>query len=1040
MRFTDLCRRTMVNHAGHRSRGAHLQEFERLWQLLWHHPRAAATVVGSLAGRLYTQEKRASRAQVRSPSGCAVELAVQGFDQLARSALNGKPPQRQCDAISDEEFAAVVRLFPRAERDTGRGLAKACEETATAAFELLRRDKSAQDTLRGGVLKALLNVPPRAGAGPSGLKGHAIRHMARNHHDETLALAESVIRCITEARSAEAAGVALRANLMLLDKSAGTCPGPRPIRPIAVADCFTRCVMQGAISGATDAAREQLEKGDQWGLSQAQTPVMRALEAIRMMSALTQPAAMCCFDARNAHGMGKRLPMVQGLRRLLDRVTGEGPKRETAVAQAVLISVRATAAADTGVMPIRGDNDGAAPRCAPAPERGGGQGRPDLSIVFCAALVGAMDVAKADTLAFLRRYLPAERAEFQGAGHSDALTTALWELLAPGQRDRGGWQRHAFLACPDNQTLARIHGTLSPAPGGAPAGATPPHETPDDRVWRRLHEAGFIRISAYQDDVTVSGLALITLIASHYLKSAMEDIGLELNLEKCSTVAPAQGCEGAIESKWSQGWDQGIAGMVFRPLGFRVATFDTVLGVPAGFDSPELRRAITGKILDLAKEVRKLHEAPASVTHPDVAMHLARQWVLPKAHWLASVWGNKTEPADWAPLGNAIDALLQQCIPDHCWATNPTIRKELELPESRGGLRIPIWSMFAPHAAEEAGRQANRTCHDATVSPPPAAAPRSTPVEAYYEARVSEILTATCALAEKPRKGHLARINRNCGVGAMNVFSPVCSDQHRRHTPSSWSFACWYAFARLDEAVAGEWPDPQPASMPRGTRNRLTPEDVLDSKNGNHYRARGVSIEKAFGRAVAKHAPRRPTFLVAQPRRDTIPDLGGGEENECADWEFRWSGDPAKGYVFDVTAINTRSRGRVGRYNIAPETTHSRDGPGGPASALKNAAKEKLHKYTKLYIHSEFSAYAVDLVGTPSPCSRRALVALCKSAYLGTGCDTDALYPLRMANAIQKEVAIASAKATALAIFRNPRISTDTVPPPQVHSQAADMS
>ena len=87
--------------------------------------------------------------------------------------------------------------------------------------------------------------------------------------------------------------------------------------------------------------------------------------------------------------------------------------------------------------------------------------------------------------------------------------------------------------------------------------------------------------------------------------------------------------------------------------------------------------------------------------------------------------------------------------------------------------------------------------------------------------------------------------------------------------------------------------------------------------------------------------------------------------------------------------------------------------------------------YIRLYKHSEFHAYAVDLVGTPSSSSRKALVALCKKAYSGSVYDGDSLYPLRMTNAIVKEVAIATAKATALAIFRNPRHTGDASPPPQ---------
>jgi hypothetical protein len=224
----------------------------------------------------------------------------------------------------------------------------------------------------------------------------------------------------------------------------------------------------------------------------------------------------------------------------------------------------------------------------------------------------------------------------------------------------------------------------------------------------------------------------------------------------------------------------------------------------------------------------------------------------------------------------------------------------------------------------------------------------------------------------------------------------------------------------LDVPVSGEWPDPQPAAVPRTTRNRKTPAELLDGKEGNQFVQRGTAIEKAFGNAVLKHAPKAPASATYQPSRDTIPDTAGGDENACADWEFRWSSLNG-GHVFDVTAINMRSVGRTAGYSIPIETLHSRDRTAGPHKALSAAAREKHKIYTNLYNRSEFSAYATDLVGTPSSCSREALTDLCINAYKETELHEDVLYPHRMVNAILKEVAIAAAKATAIAIFRDPR-------------------
>ena len=271
----------------------------------------------------------------------------------------------------------------------------------------------------------------------------------------------------------------------------------------------------------------------------------------------------------------------------------------------------------------------------------------------------------------------------------------------------------------------------------------------------------------------------------------------------------------------------------------------------------------------------------------------------------------------------------------------------------------------------------------------------------------------------------------------MLIFCPDSQDQDRRHTPSSWTFACWYAFALLDERIGGNWPDPQPAAMARHSRDALTPRDILDGKHGNRFKARGTAIEKAFGNAITKHAPRKPMSATAQPRRETIPRIAGEDEDACADWEFRWSGDPSKGYIFDVTAVNTRSEGRVEKYTITATSAHLRGSPHGPTGALNGAAREKNKKYATLYPESAVSGYAIDLVGTPSPFSRRALVALCKTAYKGTGNGEDDLYPLRMANAIQKEVAFATAKAL---LSLNIEASAPVMPDAMSSAEAATLA
>jgi hypothetical protein len=1055
LRFIDLCSRESVLRTGKRLAG--LQAYTRLWQRLWSYPKSTLALTQFLAKAFYQREAQSDRAQAKTASDDPITLATQGFTSLAKSALNGKVPQRQCDQITAEEFVCVERLFPPAgPHHEPRTLALECEKVATTASEILKKDASANANLQGSVLNALLNIPHNAGAGPDGLKGHAIRHMARTCQDDAVALAMAISRCITEAPTERAAGVALESNLMLLNK--GTATGPRQMRPIAVQCAFARCVMQGATSKATDSIREYLEREGQWGLSQTHTPVRQTLEAAQQMSSLKQPVAIVTLDTKNAHNSGERLFWIRGLGKLLEGAKNQGPPRETAVAQAILHSARATAA-DTGVLPIRGDGAGDNPRCAPSPQQGGGQGRADLAMAFCGLLSTAVSKAKADTVAFLQQHLPDEKAHWGGISHRDPFTRTIWDLLAPGRQTTSGWHVDAYLACPTTDVLRRIREILTPPPADtappaailnvqeAPPAAivvaqaaqeAPPPVWSVDQAWKRLHDLGFIRVCAYQDDVTISGLALLALITSHYLTVAMRDLGLELNRTKCTVIAPPTGSEGSFRYHSGRAWDREIAGRLFAPLCFEAVDVDTILGFPVGFKGKPLGDKIQATINNLAQQIQKLVDSPSSVTHPDVALHLARQWVLPRAHWLATIWGKELEERFWAPLDKATEALLRHCIHAHCWQTNPMLRDELELPESRGGLRFPVWKCYAPYAAGESQRAAEeRRKRRETGAPPDTAHPA--PVGRYYEAVAKRILDKLEGLHDRDKTEHLARINRNCGISAMLTFSPDCRDPDRRHTPSSWAFSCWYAFALLHEPLKSEWPNPQPAAMPRESRNRLSPAQVLDPRKGNHYKTRGTAVEKAFGKAVSKNAPRKPCSAIPQPRRETLPDIAGEDENACADWEFRWSGDPGKGFVFDVTAINTRSEGRTKEYTLTAASAHIRNSPNGPAKALDQAAREKLKKYTNLYLHSDFSAYATDLIGTPSPCSRRALVALCKTAFKGTGLGEDALYPLRMANAIQKEVAFAAAKATALTIFRNPRIPLDALPSPQ-HALATDTS
>jgi hypothetical protein len=865
--------------------------------------------------------------------------------------------------------------------------------------------------------------------------------MARTCQDGAIHLAMAMSRCITEAETPEAAGAPFRANLMLLDKGASAAQ-PRQMRPIAVSCAFARCVMQGATSRATDAIREQLENGDQWGLSQTHTPVTQILEATRMMSARKQAAAVITIDSRNAHSTGERIYWIRGLRRFLERVKGQGTLRETATAHAVYHSARATAAC-TGEMPIRGDGEGDDPRCAPAPQQGGGQGRADLAMAFCGLLSIAMDEAKSDTLNFLRQHLPRHKGYFGGVNHKDRLTSTIWNLIAPGVKRNAAWCTRAYNTIPSTNVLREIKAALNPpsTAQGAPAGAAPTPSN-DAQAWRLLHDAGFIRICAYQDDVSISGLALLTLILSHYLKIAMENIGLQLNLEKCTAIAPDPGSIAAITLGSGHGWNLSQARSFFAPMGFRVTPVDIILGYPVGFQGPALLNTINTKIRDLARQVETLRNSPASTNHPDVALYLARQWVLPKALWLAGIWGSTLPPETWDPLDNAVETLLHKSIHAHCWRTNPTLRSELELPESRGGLRFPIWRSFAPHAAEEARRTAEERSKRREAGPPIDAAGPA-PAGGYYDNVTKRILDTLGSLPEKDKKEHLARINRNCGINAMLIFSPNGSDQDQRHTACSWAFACWYAFALLTERINGNWPDPQPVAMTRGTRNASTPVQVLDSKKGNTFKARGAAVERAFGKSIKKHSPQLPQSATAQPRRETIPDIAGEDEDACADWEFRWSGDPGIGFIFDVTAVNTRSVGRTKEYGITVASAHSRNSLRGPTGILNKEHEEKVEKYQCLYPISIVSGYAIDLVGTPSPASRAALVAMCKTAHKGTGYGEDNLYPLRMANSIQKEVAFATAKATAMAIFRyarTPPPAPNNALPPLQAPLANDMS
>ena len=184
MRFIDLCWRSSAHRSGAKKRFASLHEFAHLWQQLRAYPKATLTITRSLAKKFYNGEKGAKRAQSKTASSCPITLVTQGFKTLAKCALKGKPPQRQCEGISDEEFGNVKGLFPPRRADhSATDLATECEDLAKDAVDMLSKDASHNENLRGNLLHALLHAPHNAGAGPNGLKFGHPHTLGMNDHD-----------------------------------------------------------------------------------------------------------------------------------------------------------------------------------------------------------------------------------------------------------------------------------------------------------------------------------------------------------------------------------------------------------------------------------------------------------------------------------------------------------------------------------------------------------------------------------------------------------------------------------------------------------------------------------------------------------------------------------------------------------------------------------------------------------------------------------------------------------------------------------------
>ena len=218
----------------------------------------------------------------------------------------------------------------------------------------------------------------------------------------------------------------------------------------------------------------------------------------------------------------------------------------------------------------------------------------------------------------------------------------------------------------------------------------------------------------------MAGRCFATLCNALRIVLASKAIGLEVNASKCCVMAP---------SRYKAAMDKLLRPLRRGEVGcWRVVKSITILGVALSdpTNKEELQKAVRKALKErVVCPAERLSNELREGAKKSTALWVLRRWILPGLDYHARMWGLHVDPDVWREVDDALDCLCRQlCAPgqraclegdvtteERLEGRGPPFRRELALPQSCGGLGIPIMTAEAPHRAA-----AQWKCKDACAS------------------------------------------------------------------------------------------------------------------------------------------------------------------------------------------------------------------------------------------------------------------------------------------------------------------------------------
>ena len=386
---------------------------------------------------------------------------------------------------------------------------------------------------------------------------------------------------------------------------------------------------------------------------------------------------------------------------------------------------------------------------------------------------------------------------------------------------------------------------------------------------------------------------------------------------------------------------------------------------------PSDRAAVQAAVSETLRErvvepIRRLVADVDGGAQPATAYWLLTRFVLPNLMYHAQAWGLLCEDAAWAETDAALDAFCAAVCPadlrDGLRREHSELRHELSLPQSLGGLGIPIVAQEARHRAAE--QWGYRDATEAGMLPDLAASAfrREDGVLSRGEWSPIGVGRHFEAVIAGLRAGHRdvgavaweRRREQNCLRAGMWAFNAVPWERDLTLTHAEWDVAWRLAFG----------------GMVREVRTRI------DAPIGG-FVGRGRKMEYAVMAAMHECLPAGTVRTWAQPSPEFIPPdhVARCERVRCSPDAWRRADIAAECMTGKVVTLDVRT--------VHLQAASAVPGHASAAAHINALEREKRGKYAAYYSH--FRPFVISISGAVPETTYGVLKEIAKEAAKVSG-------------------------------------------------------